>query len=34
MDVLEAKYYKQLKWNIIWIKKVEIWKMVSKMAVS
>ena len=30
----EAKCYNQLKWNIILIQKVEILKMVSKMAVS
>ena len=34
MDVSEAKCYKQLKWNIILIQKVEILKMASKMAVS
>ena len=34
MDVSEAKWYNQLKWKIILIKKVEILKMASKMAVS
>ena len=34
MDVLEAKCFNQLKWNIILNQKVEILKMVSKMAVS
>ena len=34
MDVSEAKCYKQLKWYIIFIQKVEIWKMASKMAAS
>ena len=34
MDVSEAKCYNQLKWNIILIQKVELLKMVSKMAVS
>ena len=34
MDVSEAKCYNQLKWKIILIQKVEILKMVSKMAVS
>ena len=31
---LEAKLYKDLKWNIVLIKKVEMFKMASKMAVS
>ena len=31
---LEAKYYKQLKWIIVFILKVEILKMAPKMAVS
>ena len=34
MDVSEAKCYSQLKWNIVFIQKVELLKMVSKMAVS
>ena len=34
MDVLEAKCYNQLKWNIVLIQKVEILKMAAKMAVS
>ena len=34
MEVSEAKYYKQLKWNIVLIQKVEILKMASKMAIS
>ena len=33
-DVSEAKCYSQLKWNIVLIRKVEILKMASKMAVS
>ena len=31
---LVAKWYKQLKWNIVFIQKVEILKIASKMAVS
>ena len=31
---LEAKLYEKIKWNIVLIKKVEIFKMTSKMAVS
>ena len=34
MDVSEADCYNQLKWNIILIQKVEIFKMAAKMAVS
>ena len=34
MDISEAKRYKQLKWSIILIQKVEILKMASKMAAS
>ena len=33
MDVSETKCYNQLKWNIVLIKKYEIFKMASKMAV-
>ena len=32
--ILEAKLYKDLKWNIVSIKKVEMFKMAPKMAAS
>ena len=34
MDVSEAEFYNELKWNIVLIQKVEILKMASKIAVS